>query len=280
MKIKALFLLFSVAYLVGCQENIKQTAQGASVPESSKAVNTSEKNRPIEASAHQNAKVRLNPDKTMTARLVWKGEQALAKEHLLTPVDDNANLFFKAALSRDPGNYRATIGINKIVDTYVDWAWRAAIKGDYKQATAYLRSAHTVNPKDPAINEVKDRIEALKKRRQQATYHQAEPVRHQTSTQYKEANTTDRTAKKAQEAKEGQYFLPKNLFSLSDDEILAKIQPIIDKVAKDKSEVIIYWPNDKQARLLYQIINSRISEFRVRAMIYHRSDYLIELQKD
>lgn len=82
------------------------------------------------------------------------------------------------------------------------------------------------------------------------------------------------------QAKEGQFFLPHNLFSLSEDDIVKTLQPIIDKVAKDKSEIAIYWPNDKEARLLYQIINSRVSEFRVRAMTYHRSDYMVELQQD
>ncbi|SBS30881.1 hypothetical protein MSP8887_01918 [Marinomonas spartinae] len=278
MKIKTLFLLFSVVYLVGCQENIKQTTQNSPISESNKAVSPS--NKKGQPKTHQYSKTKLSPYKTVTARLIWKGERALAENRLLTPVDDNANLYFQTALGRDPGNYKATMGIKKIVDTYIDWAWRAAIQGRYKQATTYLNSAGSVNPEDPVINEMKDRIDGLKKRRQQVVSQRVEPARTPTDSQHKVTNTSEKMVKKVQKAKNGQYFLPKNLFSLSDDEILAKIQPIIDKVAKDKSEIVIYWPNDKQARLLYQIINSRISEFRVHAMIYHRSDYLIELQKD
>ncbi|MBU2412854.1 MAG: hypothetical protein KKB49_08570, partial [Gammaproteobacteria bacterium] len=87
-------------------------------------------------------------------------------------------------------------------------------------------------------------------------------------------------SKEPKALKEGQFLLPETLFSLSEEEIIAKIQPIIDEVATADRPIAIYWPNDKEARLIYQIINSRVPEFRVRAMTYHRADYMVELQQD
>lgn len=276
MSIKAVFSLFVVVLLAGCQENIKHNEQAPKVSESKSRV---VKEHKVALEQHKKATATHKPRSaydTLTAKLVWQGEQALMHDRLLTPVDDNANLYFQAALGRDPGNYRATVGIRKIVDTYTQWAWQAAVQGHYAKADKFLSSARSVNPQDSEIDSIKDRIDGLKKRRQEA----ASSTGISQSSAEPSSNKTPNIQRKTEKiAKEGQYFLPKNLFSLSDDEILAKIQPIIDKVAADKSEMTIYWPNDKQARLLYRIINSRVSEFRVRAMIYHRDDYLVELQK-
>ena len=197
---------------------------------------------------------------------------ALTAKRLLTPVDDNANLYFQAALGRDPGNFKAIQGITAIVDVYTQWAWQAAKNHDYKQAKRYLDSARSVNPEDPAIVEMASRVTDLKARRELAVREPKSTSQLQKSKQV--------TPQEREPLKEDQFLLPKTLFSLSEDEIIEKIQPIIDDVAKADRPLVIYWPNDKEARLIYQIINSRVPEFRVRAMTYHRADYMVELQQD
>jgi tetratricopeptide (TPR) repeat protein len=264
--------LIAVVFLTGCQGNVKSTEKGQPIQdvEVKKAL-------PAKASVNQSVDIEKPATKAsqpkviktptaferLTQRLIEQGEMALSEERFLTPVDDNANLYFQAALGRDPGNFRATQGITAIVDVYTQWAWQAARNGDYKKAAKYLDSARSVNPEDPAIIEMTSRVSDLKAKRQQAA---------------KVSKTKPEPEPKV--LKEGQFLLPETLFSLSEEEIIAKIQPIIDAVAKADRPVAIYWPNDKQARLIYQIINSRVPEFRVRAMTYHRADYMVELQQD
>lgn len=269
--------LIVVVFLTGCQENVKSTEKSQPVKEvelTQAAPENVSINKPAEV--EQSTTIKAPQPKVekvptafeqLTQRLIEQGESALSAERLLTPVDDNANLYFQAALGRDPGNFKAIQGITAIVDVYTQWAWQAAKSGDYKKAAKYLDSARSVNPEDPSIVEMTSRVGDLKSRREQAA---------------RVSNTKPETTepKEPVAPKEGQFLLPETLFSLSEEEIIAKIQPIIDEVAKVDRTIAIYWPNDKEARLIYQIINSRVPEFRVRAMTYHRADYMVELQQD
>ncbi|QUX95273.1 hypothetical protein C0J08_07495 [Marinomonas sp. CT5] len=270
------FLLIVVTFLTGCQKNVKpseniqpepEVAMTPVIPDSdvsnqSEQITHTKPEQQEKSTPEQKAPTKFEK---LTQHLIQQGKQALSEQRLLTPAEDNANLYFQAALGRDPGNFQAIQGIAAIVDTYTQWAWQAARNRDYNKAERYLDSARSVNPGDPMIVEMASRVSDLKAKRQQAA-------------------KADKNQAKSEAlpniAKEGQYFLPKTLFSLSDDEIIAKIQPIIDEVAKTDRPIAIYWPNDKEARLIYQIINSRVPEFRVRAMTYHRADYMVELQKD
>jgi len=267
-RVSFLFILF---FLTGCQENVVPSTSNTPLQEA-EPINELEATSAVVASNNETPEVEeqitppvvkpsLSAAELLTQHLIAQGESALSTERLLTPEDDNANLYFQAALGRDPGNFKATQGIAAIVDVYTQWAWDAARHRNYIKSARYLDSARSVNSEDPVLIEMTSRISDLKARRARAAkvvYKKPEP----------------------KEPQEGQYLLPENLFSLSEDEIITNIQPIIDEVAKTEQAIKIYWPNDKQARLIYQIINSRVTAFRVRAMIYHRADYMVELQQD
>ncbi|REG84310.1 hypothetical protein [Marinomonas pollencensis] len=286
MSIKAISLLFAVIFLAGCQGNVKKSAASKQQEDASSVVAGASASEPINSEApaakkalrvtNENA---ISPYRALTEQLIKQGQQALAEQRLLTPEEDNANLYFQAVLGRDPGNYQATLGIASIVDRYNEWAWRAAQQGNYSMAERYLDSARLANPEDATISQMSARVERLKKQRLDAAkQRRTAPAKSAASSSVEPSVKPEQ--QRQPEAKEGQFFLPKTLFSLSDDEIIEKMQPIIDQVAKDKSDVAIYWPNDKEARLLYQIINSRVLDYRVRAMIYHRAKYMVELQQN
>lgn len=275
------FLIVAI-FLTGCQENVRTTEKSQPVKEVevTKAApegNTADKTVDVEqytATKNPSPKAVEVPTafERLTQRLIEQGETALSAQRLLTPVDDNANLYFQAALGRDPGNFKAIQGITAIVDVYTQWAWQAAKNRNYKQAERYLDSARSVNPEDPAIVEMTSRVNDLKTRREQAA--------RVSKAESKLQESNELVSEEPKPLKEDQFLLPETLFSLSEDEIIAKIQPIIEEVAKTDRPLAIYWPNDKEARLIYQIINSRVPEFRVRAMTYHRADYMVELQQD
>ena len=286
------FLIVAV-FLTGCQGNVKSTQKSQPEPET----NATQASVSLEPSsqagrfdtAGESASTKSTPPpkkakiptpfEQVTQGLIEKGEMALNGKRLLTPADDNANMYFQAALGRDPGNFKAIQGIAAIVDAYTQWAWEAARRGQYKQAERYLDSARSVNPEDPTIVEMMSRVGDLKTKRAQAAQALKERAE-QKGIVSKESEQQDPEQNEAPALNPNQFLLPQTLFSLSDDEIIAKIQPIIDKVAQTDQPLAIYWPNDKEARLIYQIINSRVPEFRVRAMIYHRADYMVELQQD
>jgi len=271
-------------FITGCQQNVAPSGENSPESESeatviddkflgddsavedegpleSESSLISENDSSIEILPSESIVEPVTPYEQITLSLLEQGERALVAERLLTPVDDNANLYFQAVLGRDPGNFRATQGIASIVDIYTDWAWIAAKGRGYQKAERYLDNARSVNPEDPYIVEMTSRITDLKTQRQRTV-------------------KQDKKTPEPEILKEGQYLLPKTLFSLTEDEIITEIQPIIDAVSKTEQSIEIYWPNDKEARLIYQIINSRIPEFRVRAMTFRRTTYMVELQQD
>jgi hypothetical protein len=273
-----ILILILVLFMTGCQQNVKTSAEKPPIPEKKQdnvvAVSAGVDDKSTvqdvvtTSSPAQSVEKTLTTSEQLTQHLIEKGEGALAAERLLTPVEDNANLYFQAALGRDPGNYRAILGISAIVDVYTQWAWESALRREYARSSRYMDSAKSVNPEDPAIEEMTSRISDLQKRRAQVA-------------KVSKKQSSQPSSKEAPKPlTEGQYLLPKTLFSMTEDEIISHIQPIIDKVAQADRPLAIYWPNDKEARLIYQIINSRVTEFRVRAMTYHRADYMVELQQD
>lgn len=275
------FLIVAI-FLTGCQENVRtaeksqpveEVAESKAAPENTAASKTVDVEQSTTTKKPSPKAVKApTAFERLTQRLIEQGETALSAQRLLTPVDDNANLYFQAALGRDPGNFKAIQGITAIVDVYTQWAWQAAKDRNYKQAERYLDSARSVNPEDPAIVEMTSRVSDLKTRREQAA--------RVSKAKSELRNSKELASEEPKPLKEDQFLLPETLFSLSEDEIIAKIQPIIEEVAKTDRPLAIYWPNDKEARLIYQIINSRVPEFRVRAMTYHRADYMVELQQD
>lgn len=281
MKKSTLVLFASALVLAGCQHTAPLVDATPSIEQAEEAmVATPPQEAPVASTSSAQetatdqavsaatpvAQPELSAAQQITRQLIALGQQAFAEQRLLTPEDDNANMYFQAALGREPGNFEAIQGIAAIVEQYTQWAWSAARQGNYQTAQRYLHLAQLANPEDPLIVEMTGRINDLKQRRAQ-----------QAASQTKSA---DSTLVVNQAPAVGVYSLPAKLFSLSDEEIIERMQPIIDKVAATQSQIEINWPNDKEARLMYQIINSRVAEFRVRAMIFHRNDHTIELQLD
>ncbi|AEF54131.1 hypothetical protein [Marinomonas posidonica] len=286
MSKKLISLLFPVVFLAACQS--QPVSQDDAAPALALDTSTAEDTSESAAARSENASpvaeeaptpAPLTPAQQLTQSLIENGRLALLADRLLTPEEDNANLYFQAALGRDPGNFDAIQGIAQIVEIYTDWAWQKAQNRQYRQAGKYLDRARSVNAQDPLIVEMNSRIEDLKLKRQQqaaqAKQRQAKVQKNTVSSSSAASQTEPSVAEQ-----EGVFRLPKDLFTLSEKEIVVKIQPIINAVAATQSRLEINWPNDKQARLIYQIINSRVTDFRVRAMIFHRARYTVALQQD
>ena len=255
---KALFLLTSAMFLSACSTLSSDNWWHTDLPvETSKKQNGAYRHAPVTQRTDNKAGVSRNSSvtrkQTITANIVREGQIALSENRLLTPEGDNANLYFQIALGRDPGNYDATLGIAAIVDKYLAWAIQSANAADFKSAKQFIEQAKQVNPRDPSIQEIETRVK-------------------------QKWVVIDHTVRADQQpASEDVFYLPNNLFQLSEEKILTQIQPIIDRVEKTQGSIEINWPSDKEGRLLYQIINSRTPNFRVRAMTFHSSKHTVEV---
>ena len=196
----------------------------------------------------------------ITLMLLERGDAALANQKLLTPEDDNANLYFQAALGREPQNEAARKGIEEIVRFYTGWALDKAKQGQNTSSRTYLAAASFVDVNNRLIKQTKRDIKNWQA-----------GIRGKTSAQ--------QIVKSKSKALQNKFYLPKDLFSLSEALVIQKLQPIIDRIEKDQLNIEIFWPNDKEARLLYRIINSRTEDFRVRGMIYRRAQHMIEVKQ-
>lgn len=196
----------------------------------------------------------------ITLSLLERGETALAQQKLLTPEDDNANLYFQAALGREPDNSSAQNGIKEIIRYYTAWALDKAKQGQTRNANKYLAAASFVDESDPLIIQTKREIKDWR-------------------AGIKRTSKTTQNAQNKSKSLQTKFYLPQNLFSLPEALVIQKLQPIIDRIEKDQLNIEIFWPNDKEARLLYRIINSRTEDFRVRGMIYRRAQHMIEVKQ-
>ena len=254
-------VFFTLSFvLVACQSTSNNSPLDTNQPIDSESPPPSTNLEPASILEESTTEI-LVPAKTLAAapidpiiiRLLEQGNKALKRNDLLTPKDDNANMYFQAVLGRDPNNKKAQQGLREIIARYTTWAISKTKKRQYKTAQKYMDSAEFVNPQEPQLNAAKKRIKELRKKK-----------------------------KKKKPKKIGlygnKYYLPSNLLKSNDEVVLQHLQPIIERVKQDKNNIVIYWPNDKEARYLYQIINSRIDSFRVRGMIHLRTDRVIEVK--
>lgn len=121
-------------------------------------------------------------------KLLGEAEQALAKQRLTTPVDDNAYLRYLQVLAIDKNNQEAEAGIARIVETYLGWAVEAIDQFQFTRAADMLNKANSLNDAHPALETLRERITTERSRETQSfRISQQEIVR-------KDQNLTNRLA--------------------------------------------------------------------------------------
>lgn len=172
--------------------------------------------------------------------LILNGEYTLAKNQLLTPVNDNAYDYFRAAIKLDPQSDRARGGLQGIVMRYVDLARQAAARGNYSQATTMLNNARIVDPENLLIKEVAAGItEQIKS---------APPV-------------------ESYRGGSNEFLLDANMLGKDDPQIIAKLTEIAQKLKATNSLAIIIARTDVEGRWIYQKMRDAVPDYRVRGDI-------------
>ncbi len=212
-----------------------------------------EESKPVVKSVQTGVKRPVEPPMSTPVRLlILNGEYTLAHDQLLTPDNDNAYNYFRAALKLDPTNQRAKGGLQGIVMRYVDLARQAAARGNYSVATSMLNNARIVDRDNLLIKEVSAAIsEQIKS---------APPVE-----SYKGASN--------------EFLLDTNLLGKNDPQILARLAEIVNKLKTTNSLALIIARTDNEGRWIYQKMREVDPEFRVRGDIKLGSPPRVVLEK-
>jgi hypothetical protein len=182
--------------------------------------------------------------------LILNGEYTLAQDQLLTPANDNAYDYFRAALKLNPDSSRAKGGIQGIVIRYVDLARQAAARGNYPQATTMLNNARIVDPGNLLIKEVSAGLtEQIK------SAPPIEPYR----------------------GRPNEFLLDASLLGKDDPKIIARINEIAQKLKSTNSLAMIIARTDVEGRWIYQKLRDAVPGYRVRGDIKLGSPARVQL---
>lgn len=192
----------------------------------------------------------LTKEQQAAKLLILNGEYTLSQNQLLTPANDNAYDYFRAALKLDPDNTRAKGGLQGIVMRYVDLARQAAARGNYSQATTMLNNARIVDPENLLIKEVSAGI----------------------SDQIKLTPPVEPYRGGANE-----FLLNADLLGKDDPQILAKLAEIARKLKESNSLAIIVARTDVEGRWIYQKMREAVPGHRVRGDIKLGSPARVQL---
>jgi len=195
---------------------------------------------PVVAAPVVQAKPIITKEQQVVNMLIRNGEYTLAQNQLLTPANDNAYDFYRAALKLDPNNARAKGGLQGIVMRYVDFARQAAARGNYSQATTMLNNARIVDPNNLLIKEVAAGL----------------------TEQIKSAPPVEPYRGGANE-----FLLDASLLGKDDPQILARIAEIAQKLKSTNSLAMIIARTDVEGRWIYQKMRDAVPDYRVRGDI-------------
>ena len=116
----------------------------------------------LKATGENNALLSANNDRSAEVKvLLQNAEDAYWKVQLTTPVDDNAYTYYQRVLVIQPENVAAQVGIQRIVDKYVDLANDASRSGRVSSAKGHLQKALTINPDSIQAKESLARLDMM-----------------------------------------------------------------------------------------------------------------------
>lgn len=94
--------------------------------------------------------------------LLIAGNAALESGRLLEPENNNAQHFFKLALTKSPGNQVAQQGIERLQGKLLELALESARELDFETAELWLSDAATVLEDQAAVDDVRDEVTRFK----------------------------------------------------------------------------------------------------------------------
>lgn len=190
--------------------------------------------------------------------LLDRADLAFKAKRLTSPRGDNALAYYQQVLQLLPDYQEAKQGIDRIADRYLHWAEGAIAEGRIDSARRYLAKARRLRPDSPELSVLLKRL------------------RHATSV----ASQADSKSKPAAASNES--VAPSAILKVSStDNRYIKLEPkalkarssalklalgeLADRIQHEQARVIIEAPSDPQGRWIYQQLNQRHEDYRIRA---------------
>lgn len=186
--------------------------------------------------------------KAAVAELLAKAEQALARDHLTTPVTDNALDRYRAVLLLAPNSKAARSGIDRVARRYCQLAHTAIQAGNLARAQRWLQQAERVSPRLVAIAPLQRQLdEARSRARQQPAARVRPPVNL--------AQQDDVVP------------LPRQELRARSDRLVAALAELAQQVKAEDAYVLIVTPSDADGRWVYQQMKRVLPGYRLRGNI-------------
>ncbi|MEH6650051.1 MAG: hypothetical protein V7707_08520 [Motiliproteus sp.] len=161
--------------------------------------------------------------------LLDRADLAMMRKRLTEPRGDNAVDYYRQVLKLQPGYPEAEQALQSIVDRYVQWSDAAVQQGRLTQGRGYLLKARQIAPQHPSVVAATERLQRQAKQ------------------------SDDYVRLSADELK------------LKSPAVKSKLARLADRIYAENARVVIEAPTDLQGRWIYQQLNDRHEEFRIRA---------------
>lgn len=228
MNIRFLFLLLPVLVLAGCGAHSTVpdgVSGGGSAVVLAPVVSAIESEAVTKASFDQQERQRI----LKVLELLDRADLAVVQKRLTDPKGDNAVEYYRQVLKLQPGFPEAEQALQSIVDRYVQWSDAALQQGRLGQAQDYLIKARQVAPQHPSVVAAVERLQGQAKQRDDYIRISAHQLK------------------------------------LKSSAVKSTLAQLADRIYAENARVIIEAQTDVQGRWIYQQLNDRHEEFRIRA---------------
>jgi hypothetical protein len=191
--------------------------------------------------------------------LLERADLAIKNKRLAEPRGDNAAEYYRRVLKLHPGYQEATQGLDKIVTRYLQASDVAMRQGQDATALRYLALARQA---DPGSARVERSAAGLQSQRMQSQRQKPERVTSQDVKvePVKPENITTEILPQTRYVR-----LDVQQLKAKSPGLVVALGALADHIQRENARVTIEAPTDSQGRWIYQQLNNRHEEYRVRA---------------
>ena len=165
----------------------------------------------------------------LVLELLDSADQAVKQKRLVSPRGDSAVEYYQQVLKLVPGYEEAEQGLTSILDRLLNWSDAAMQQGRLDKARYYLAQARRIDADNPRIAEAAGRL--------------------------KQAGGRDG----------GYTRLDRAQLKTKSTDLVEVLVRLADRIRAENARVVIEAPSDSQGRWIYQQLNQRHEEYRIRA---------------
>lgn len=193
-------------------------------------------------------------NEVLIRQYLYEADDALARDRLTSPKNDNAYAGYRRVLALDPRNERALAGIKRISRRYLSMAKKAEQDSDFERAIGYAQQAQRMAP---GYEGTAHMVKHLQQRKAVYDAQQMQMVKGGAGA-----------VKVTLKSKGNEYFVAASDISRRNVTAKAQLAEIAQKAKEMDSRILILAKNDGDGRWMYaQMRESITDEYRLRGNI-------------